>query len=171
LTATLVTVAIALAALFVASSLLAVVLVSTTRLPHSRCWLIVVFSPPFLMPPSQLSLLLSPLPLRSPPPQPPQPQPSLPPLLPVHAAAARSRHQHHTNFFRLIVVLYLSLASVGGDGSVGAQLPPLGGDGSIVVVVVVVAVSPYSLPEAPFKGGPSPTRKRSANLTHHAEQS
>ena len=36
LTATLVTVAIALAALFVASSLPAVVLVSTTRLPHSR---------------------------------------------------------------------------------------------------------------------------------------
>ncbi len=44
--------------------------------------------------------------------------------------------------------MYLSLASIGGDGSVGAHLPPLGGNGSVVVIVVVVVLSPYSLPEA-----------------------
>jgi hypothetical protein len=46
--------------------------------------------------------------------------------------------------------LFCIYRSVGGDGSVGAQLPSLGGDDSVVVVVVVVVVSPYYLLEAPF---------------------
>jgi len=52
-----------------------------------------------------------------------------------------------TNFFRLIVVLYLSLASAGGDGSVGAHLLPRWRRWQRCCRR---CVPPYSSPEAPI---------------------
>ena len=53
------------------------------------------------------------------------------------------------NLFRLIVAS-IDPASIGGDGSVFVCVPPIGGIGTVVVIVALIVVPLYSSPEAPL---------------------